>query len=193
MHSQTIRPLALSLVQSPSTEQRLARDFALVVGGSLLIALTAQVEFPLPFTPVPVTGQTFGVLICGAALGSRRGLAATALYLLEGAIGLPFFAGGAFGWARLLGPTGGYLLGFLLAAYFSGKVAERAKDRTVATAIPAFLVAQLCIYGVGMPWLGFLTGFDGIWMKGFLPFIPGLIVKSVAAGLVLPAAWKRLS
>src|SRR4051812_33554653 len=105
MHTSTHSPLAFEFLDSRPETHNLTRDFALVVGGSLLIALTAQIAFPLPFTPVPITAQTLGVLLCGAALGSRRGLAAAALYLLEGAIGLPFFAGGAAGLARLMGPT----------------------------------------------------------------------------------------
>jgi len=188
-HSQVIASEVLELNR---IERSALIDLGLVVGGSLVIALSAQVAFPLPFTPVPVTGQTLGVLLIGATLGAKRGLLATAAYLLEGAVGLPFFAGGASGLAALFGPTGGYLFGFLAAAYACGLIAERKGERTVRAAIPAFLAAQAILFAFGMLWLGYLTGYEGIWMKGFIPFVPGLILKSSAAGLLLPAAWSRV-
>lgn len=109
-------------------EKNIAGQVALVVAGSLLVALLAQVSIPLPFTPVPVTGQTLGVLLVGGALGSRLGAASLALYLGEGAIGLPVFAGGVGGLP--VGPTGGYLVGFVLMAYVVGYLAERGWDRS---------------------------------------------------------------
>jgi biotin transport system substrate-specific component len=184
--------LAFALLKTDSTEHSLLRDALLILAGSLFIALLAQIAIPLPFTPIPITGQTFGVLLCGAALGSKRGFLTVAAYISEGAMGLPFFAGGASGYLRLLGPTGGYLVGFLLAAYVCGLVAERKGERTMRNAIPAFALAQLTIYACGMPWLGYLTGFEGIWMKGFIPFLPGLVIKSVAAGLLLPKVWAQI-
>jgi len=182
--------LAYEVLHIKNFEHTLLIDALLVLGGSLFIALTAQLSIPLPFTPIPITGQTLGVLLCGTLLGAKRGFLAVAAYLTEGAIGLPFFAGGASGVARLAGPTGGYLIGFLVAAYVSGLIAERKGDRTIRNAIPAFIVAQITIYAFGMPWLGFLTGFEAIWVKGFLPFIPGLLIKSTLAGLLIPSAWK---
>lgn len=173
-------------------ERTLLIDTLLVVGGSLFIALTAQFMLPLPFTPIPITGQTLAVLLCGTVLGSNRGFLAVAAYLAEGAMGLPFFAGGASGFARLLGPTGGYLLGFMVAAYICGLIAERKGDRTIKNAIPAFAAAQFFIFAFGMSWLGFLIGFDGIWMKGFLPFVPGLIVQSTIAGLMVPSLYAQV-
>ena len=113
MHT-TLAPTLLS--RSLPRLDRRVRDTLLIVGGSLCVAGMAQVRIPLPFTPIPITGQTFAVLLVGVALGSRRGAASLALYLLMGLAGLPFFAGGASGMAYVLGPTGGYLVGFIAAA-----------------------------------------------------------------------------
>ena len=102
----------------------------------------AQVRIPLPFTPVPITGQTFAVLLVGAVLGSRRGAASLLLYLMQGLVGLPFFAGGTSGLAILLGPTGGYLVGFIVAAYLVGLLAARGLDRRIPSALLAFLAGE---------------------------------------------------
>ncbi len=123
---------------------------AAVVGMSLLIAAGAQLEVRFPFTPVPLTGQTFGVLLAGLLLGSRAGAAAVALYLLEGTLGLPFFAGGAGGAAMLAGPTGGYLLGFLPAAWLAGRLAERGWDRTPLLAAAAMLLGSAVLFACGL-------------------------------------------
>lgn len=165
-------------------------DTALVVLGSLLIAVLAQVRMYLPFTPVPVTGQTFAVLLIGAVLGSRRGAAAVGLYLLQGSLGLPFFAGGGAGFTVLLGPTGGYLAGFLPAAYVTGWLAERGFDRKLRTALPGFLAGQVVIYAFGVLWLARFTGIDTALAAGLLPFLAGDAVKVALAAAVLPAAWK---
>src|SRR3990170_4107237 len=122
------------------------RDLALVIGASLFVAAAAQISVPLWFTPVPITGQTLGVLLTGAALGSRRGALALLLYLIEGAIGLPVFAGGAAGFARILGPTGGYLLALPLAAGIVGSLAERGWDRRLPLAALAMIIGNLVIY-----------------------------------------------
>jgi biotin transport system substrate-specific component len=127
---------AIAVRTSERTQSRL-HTLLLVVGGSLVVALSAQLVVRLPFTPVPITGQTLGVLLVGAALGARRGAAALALYLMEGAAGLPFFAGGMAGAAYLLGPTGGYLLAFPLAAFITGWAAERGWDRNGLTTAAA--------------------------------------------------------
>jgi len=168
---------------------RRVRHLALVLGGSLLVAGLAQVRIPLPFTPVPITGQTFAVLLVGAALGSRLGALSLGLYLLEGVAGLPVFAGGAGGAAAMLGPTGGYLAGFLAAAYLVGLLAERGGDRRLRTALPIFLAGEAIIYLFGVPWLGFFIGFQRAVAAGLYPFLIGDAVKLVAAALALPAAW----
>ncbi len=166
-----------------------AGNAAVIVAASLFIALMAHVRLPLPFTPVPLTGQTFAVLLVGAALGSRRGTAAVLVYLAEGALGLPVFAGGA-GLAYLLGPTGGYLFGFLAAAWLSGRFAERGNDRRLATAWVGFLAGEAAIYALGVPWLALFVGFPQAVALGLLPFLLGDFLKALAAGLLLPAVWR---
>jgi len=165
------------------------RDILLVVGGSLCVAGMAQVRISLPFTPVPITGQTFAVLIVGAGLGSRRGAASLLLYILMGLIGLPFFAGGASGLAYFLGPTGGYLAGFFAAACLVGLLAARGLDRRIPTALLAFLAGEVVIYLFGVTWLSVFLGIPHAITAGLLPFLPGDVIKLAAAGLVLPAAW----
>ncbi|WP_448592426.1 biotin transporter BioY [Thermoflexus hugenholtzii] len=173
-------------------QQRLA-DAVLILGGSLLTALMARVEIPLPFTPVPITGQTFAVLLVGAALGSRRGALSMGVYLLEGALGLPVFAGGAAGLARLRGPTGGYLIGFIAAAFVTGWLAERGWDRRPATTALAMLAGNAVIYLFGLPWLArFVGGFlgpKGALALGLLPFVPGDLLKLLLATFAFPSAW----
>ncbi len=166
------------------------RDGVLVVAGSVLIALAARVALPLPFTPVPVTGQTFAVLLVGALLGSRRGALSVGLYLAEGALGLPVFAGGASGTARLLGPTGGYLLGFVLAAGLVGHLCERGWDRRVSTTALAMLVGNVAIYLLGLPWLACFVGPEKALPLGLWPFIPGDLMKIALAAGLLPAGWR---
>lgn len=167
------------------------RSLFLIVLGSLLLAALAQVEILLPFTPVPITGQTFGVLLVGALLGSKRGAASMILYLTEGALGLPFFAGGASGFGILTGATAGYLVGFIGAAYVVGWLAERGLERSVGTSIIPFLVGTVIIYVCGVAWLSILVGGLGKAIElGMLPFLVGDTVKLVLASLVLPAAWK---
>jgi biotin transport system substrate-specific component len=165
---------------------------ALVVGFALFTALAAQVAFPLPFTPVPITGQTLAVLLAGAALGANAGAASQGLYVVLGAVGLPFYAGGESGWTTATGATGGYLTGFIVAAWIIGRLAERRQDRTIPTAIPAFLLGSVIIHMFGVPWLA--AYLDLGWVEaaalGSVPFIPGDLLKIVAAGLLLPAAWR---
>jgi len=170
------------------------RDVILILLGALFVAALGQIEIPLPFTPVPITGQTFGVLLVGAALGSKRGAASLVSYLGLGILGLPFFAGGAHGLDTLIGATGGYLIGFVLAAYVIGRLAERGLERSVRTSLIPFLVGTLVIYVCGVTWLAvFLGSFDQALVAGFLPFLIGDAIKLVAASLALPAAWKLVN
>lgn len=165
---------------------------AAVVGFALFTALMAQLEIPLWFTPVPITGQTLAVLLTGAALGLRRGAAAQALYVGLGAIGLPFYSGGDGGWVAATGATGGYLVGFVLAAALVGALAERRHDRSVLTAVPAFLTGTVVIYLCGVGWLaGFLdVGAVRAMELGLVPFVVGDLVKVALAGVLLPTAWR---
>ncbi len=167
-------------------------DLALVVGGSLLVALSARVAFPLPFSPVPVTAQTLAVLLVGALLGSVRGGVSMLLYLAQGVAGLPMFAAGGAGVAYLLGPTGGYLLGFVAGAALTGLLAERGWDRRIATTLAAMLLGTAAIYAAGLAWLAVFTGTENVLAAGLYPFLPGAAIKIVAAALLLPQGWKLL-
>jgi biotin transport system substrate-specific component len=170
------------------------RSALLVVGFSLLTALAAQVVVPLPWTPVPLTGQTFAVLLTGALLGSRLGALAMLAYLAEGAAGLPFFKGGAGGAHHLfLSPTAGYLLAFPVAAFVTGRLAERGWDRRFTTAAAAMALGSLVILAAG--WAG-LTRFSptpfAAFNAGVVPFLPGDVIKIALAAAALPAGWAIL-
>jgi biotin transport system substrate-specific component len=176
------------------SERRLAGfyDVALIIGGSLLIGLCAHIKVWLPFSPVPVTGQTFAVLMVGALLGARRGCLAVLAYIIEGAAGLPVFAVGA-GAAALLGPTGGYLFGFIPAVYITGWLAQMGWDRRVGTTVLAMVFGNLAIYAFGLLWLCCLTGFSTtVLTLGIYPFIIGDLLKIILAAILLPAGWKLL-
>ena len=167
------------------------RDLILIVLGALFVAALAQVKIPLPFTPVPLTGQTFAVLLLGATLGSKRGAASMALYIAMGGLGLPVFAGGASGMAYLSGATLGYLIGFVLASYIIGLLAERGLERNVRTSLIPFLVGTVIIYICGVAWLAIVLGsLSKAIAAGLLPFLIGDAIKLIAAAVVLPAAWK---
>lgn len=168
-------------------------DIALVVGASMFIALMAQLTFYLPFSPVPITGQTLAVLLVGALLGGARGSMAVLTYLAEGASGLPVFAGGHAGAAVIAGPTGGYLLGFVVAAYAVGWLAERGWDRRMVTTLLAMLIGNVLIYLSGLTWLSQFIGWEKVLPAGLYPFIPGDVVKIIFAALLLPSGWKLLS
>ncbi|WP_117236998.1 biotin transporter BioY [Thermus sediminis] len=189
-------PLAKTLWPARS----LGRDLGLILLGSLLVALLAQIAIPLPFTPVPITGQTLGVLLVGAALGSRLGFLALLAYLLEGAMGLPVFAGGTGGLAKVLGPTGGFLLAFPLAAGLVGLLVERlGLDRGPLGTLLAMLLGNALLYLLGLPWLwAWLAGagqaldLGRLLAMGLFPFIPGDLVKAALAAVLLPSAWRFL-
>ena len=166
------------------------RQVGLVIGFSLLTALSAQIVIPVP--PVPFTAQTFAVVLTGALLGSRLGAIAMIVYLIEGACGLPFFSGGSGGIWHLVGPTGGYLVAFPAAAYITGAFAEHEWDRKFLTAVAAMAIGTLVILLAGWMWFSLvlrtsplLTVFDTV-----LKFIPGDVLKIVAAAAVLPSGWK---
>jgi len=169
-------------------DSRLARvfDVALVAGFSLLIALSAQIAIPLPFTPVPVTLQTFAVILTGCLLGSGRGALAALAYLAEGSAGLPFFSGGTAGVSHLLGPTGGYLVGLVAAAFLAGVLAERGLARGWAGRLATLIAADLVVFLFGVTWLGaFTRDMAKAVMLGFVPFVIGDALKIAVAWGVL--------
>ena len=172
-----------------------ARSLALVIAFSLLTALSAQVVIPLPFTPVPVTGQTFAVLLAGALLGSRLGAVAMIAYLVEGALGLPFFRQGQGGLPYLLtSPTAGYLFSYPLAAFLTGYLAERGWDRRFPTAAAAMALGSLVILLCGWAWLARFTPTPtAAYEMGVRPFIVGDLLKIALAAATLPAGWVLLS
>lgn len=169
------------------------RDALLILAGALLTAVCAQISIHVPGSPVPITGQTFAVVLAGASLGSVRGGLSQLLYLLLG-LGLPVYASGTHGTGVLFGASGGYIIGFVLAAAAVGWIAERGGDRRVLSACVAFALGQLLIFGVGVPWLKVSASLS--WgaaiHEGFTIFILGGIVKAVLAGLLMPSAWRVL-
>jgi biotin transport system substrate-specific component len=169
-----------------------ARDAALVVAAAALTAVCAQISFYLPGNPVPVTGQTFAVLLSGAALGANRGATAMVLYILVGMVGLPVYADGKHGVDVITGASGGYLIGFLAASWVVGRLAEARFDRRPLTALPLFLIGSAIIYLVGVPWLAVSADQSMSWAlsNGFVDFIPGDLVKAAAAAALLPTAWR---
>lgn len=180
------------LIPSPKSRAlSYVRDMLLIIGFSIFLALCAQISFPLPFTPVPITLQTLAVLLTGAALGSKRGATSMLIYLAEGALGLPVFAGGVGGTIKLIGPTGGYLWAFPIAAFVVGLLCERRLERRFLTSLLAMLPGTLIIYAIGVTWLAIFlyVNLAQAIVLGMLPFIPGDIVKIVFASALLPTAW----
>jgi biotin transport system substrate-specific component len=165
-----------------------------IVAGAALTALAAQVALPVPGSPVPVTGQTFAVLLTAAALGPLRGLASQGLYLALGLVGLPVFAGAAHGPHVVFGASGGYLVGFLVAAAIVGAGARRGADRSPLRTLLLFALASVVIYAIGTAWLCLDTGMSasaGI-AAGVTPFIPGDVAKALLAAGLLPGTWRLL-
>jgi len=165
------------------------RHIALIAIGAALIFATSRVVIPL--SPVPITGQTFGVLLVGGALGFRRGLASIALYVLIGLIGFPFFAEGKGGVQVLQGATGGYIVGFIVAGSLVGRLAELGWDRRIIGALGAMAIGNVVIYLFGVPWLMAVTHKDLAWgiANGLTPFLLGDALKLILAALAFPAAW----
>lgn len=169
------------------------RDVLLIVAGALLTTLCAQISIHVPPSPVPITGQTFAVVMAGACLGTRRGGSSQLLYVVAG-LALPIYADGASGWNTVWGPSGGYLVAFPIAAWAIGRFAERGRDRHLLTAFASYVVGQLIIFGIGVPWLKVSANLP--WPTavhdGFTIFIVGGLIKAAAAGLLTPAAWRVL-
>ena len=193
----------------PKARSNLAYDALVIVTGSLVVAALAQLSIKLPFTPVPITGQTLGVLLVGTSLGALRGGLALLVYLGWGAIGLPFFAEGNSGteWLGATAATGGYLWGFVLAGAVVGWLAERGWDRNFGSAIGTFVIGEVIVFTFGVIWLAQAinvpieastpcnlatgTGCDALQL-GLYPFVIGDLLKLLIAAGALPAAWKLL-
>lgn len=167
------------------------RDLVLVLTGALFIYLTSRVAIPIPGNPIPITGQTFGVLLVGGALGLRRGFAAVSLYVLLGVVGLPFFAEGKGGISVIWGASGGYLIGFVAMGAVVGRLAELGWDRKFVGALGAMLVGSVVLYAIALPWLKDVTGMS--WQEtiqtGLVPFLLGDAIKAIAAAVLFPVAW----
>ena len=157
---------------------------AMILGASWIITISSQITINLPFSPVPITGQTLAVLLAGLILGKTLGTASIAAYLAQGAAGLPFFAGGKSGLATLLGPTGGYLFGFLAAAYIVGMLSELRLKRSLFQASSALVIGNVIIYVFGLVWLARFVGESQVLQLGLYPFLIGDLLKTLL-GIVL--------
>ena len=189
--SSTFVALPRSSVLADALPGARARDATLVGAGALFTALLAQVAFMIPPSPVPVTGQTLAVGLVGATLGARRGMLSLSLYALLGLF-LPFYADGESGWHVIWGPSGGYIVGFVLAAGAVGWLAEHGADRKLPTAFLAFVIAQLIIFAFGLAGLKIAVGESWSWTihNGFAIFIVGGLIKAAIGAVVLPSAWR---
>ena len=182
--------LSNEILRQSKIKENILFDSALIIAGSIFVAISSQFAFYLPFTPIPITGQTLAVLLCGTVLGSRRGGLSLVLYILEGAIGLPVFAGGQGGMAVLLGPTAGYLIGFIPAAFLVGSLAENGFDRHWYSMLFAFFIGQIVIYFFGALRLISFVSFNQIFGIGVAPFLIGDALKASIAMFLLPSCWK---
>lgn len=200
--SLTIAPqrVLADLITQPTTRVRaVVRDVLLVTGFALLTAAAAQIEIQLGFTPVPLTGQTFAVLLSGAVLGMRRGALSQLVYWMAGLTGLPFYSGGVGGWKSGTGATLGYLVGFIVAAGAIGYLAEKKQDRNFATSLPAMLMGSTLIYTCGAAWLttylniGFATGETNAIALGVAPFLVGDVIKALLAAACTTGVWAAIN
>lgn len=175
--------------------RKLVADIALVAGAAGLTAAAAQLSIPIPGSPVPVTGQTFAVLLTATALGPIRGTLGQALYVALGMLGLPVYAGGASGAEVILGATGGYLVSYLFAAALMGYLAQRSLDRRPLGMVLAYVLGSLTIYAFGVPWLAVVADLSP-WAAitaGMLPFLVGDALKALLAAGALPSAWRLVA
>ena len=181
--------LAIQAIQQLKICSSTLQKIITVTIGSILIALLAQLRIPLPFTPVPITGQTLGVLLVAGVLGSRLGIASLGLYLLSGLAGLPVFTGWGFGMAHLVSPTGGYLVGFIAAAYTVGLLAEHGWSRQWLRVTGMFIIGEFIIYLFGITYLATFVGLQNALIQGVWPFLIGDLLKAALAAGLLPTAW----
>jgi len=186
--SLTVTPLRTALIPHSSA----LSNAVLVVSGVLGLAALAQIAIPVPGSPVPVTGQTLGVLILGTTYGSALGFITFAIYLLAGIAGAPVFANGAHGLDRVVGATGGYLIGMLVATLILGQLARFRLDQKFLTALPSMLIGTVITFAFGLVWLHQFTGQSWSWTisAGLTPFIIGEALKMAIAGTSLPVIWR---
>ena len=177
------------------TRTTAASQISLILTGTVFLALMAQISFPIPGSPVPFTGQTLGVLLLGTAYGAGLGFSTIAFYLLMGMAGAPIFSSGSSGIERVVGATGGYLVGMLISSLVLGALAGRRWDQKIKTVIPTMLIGNSIIFAVGLIWLHQYTGESWRWTfeKGLTPFLLGEILKVAIASTALPAVWKFVS
>lgn len=197
MHTQAQVAVPMTLIDAILPQRQMIHNILLVIFFTVLMALSAQVAIPLPFTPVPLTLQTLTVLLTGALLGSRLGAVTMLAYLAEGLAGLPVFAGGANAWSAssipgvpvIMGPTLGYLIGFVFGAALVGFLAERGWDRRWWSTFLAMLLGNMVIYAFGVGWLSTIAGLTVALAKGMVPFLLGDAIKIAAAMAALPGGW----
>ena len=180
-------------LSSRALSNTLVRDILLILAGSLVVALAAQIAILLPFSLVPISLQTAAVALVGATLGWRRGSLALIAYIGEGLVGLPVFALGRSGIAVAIGPSGGYLVGFIIAAFAAGLLIERGWGRDPLRVLATFAIALALVYVPALPWLANFVGLDNVIAQGLLPFIPGDLVKVVGASVAWLAGERILS
>jgi len=179
---------AVTLMDAVLPNTNLMRGILVVLSFTVLIALSARISFPVPWSSVPITGQTFAILLTGALLGSRLGALTVIAYLAEGAMGLPVFAYGG-GIAYFMGPTGGFLIGFVPMAFVVGYLCEHGWDRRPWTAALAFLAGSVVLYIFGLSLLARFVSADSLLSAGLYPFIPGDLTKIAVAAIALPSGW----
>ena len=177
--------LITNKIEALSKQQSAIVSICLAFAGSILLALLARLSFPVPFSPVPITGQTFGVLFLGALLGSRIGALSIMFYIIEGIIGLPVFAGLSTGFLYLLGPTGGYLIGFIPAAFIVGYFSEKGLTNKISTTFITMIVGTGVIFAFGVSWLAASAGIQTALIVGFYPYLVGAGVKIALATIVV--------
>ena len=183
----------VDILQSERAISSKAANFIVILLASWLIGVSAQFSIVLPFSPVPITGQTIIILLIGVLLGKARGTAAVGLYILQGAAGLPVFAGGKSGLLTLVGPTGGYLVGFLVAVYVVGILSELRHDNSIMYTVSSLIIGNVIIYAFGLIWLVRFVGEAQALSLGFFPFLVGDILKIFIGVLILTGSQKILS
>ena len=174
---------------SHNPANHLVKEAAFIMSAVFVIAALSRVTIPLQ--PVPVTGQTLGVLLAGMMLGRKRALTAIVAYLTLGLIGFPVFANGAFGLATLIGPTGGYLLGFIPAAFVMGWLGDKGWYNKALTAVSALLIGHMIIFAMGLLWLAHFTGWSSVLAAGLIPFLPGALAKTLIAFAMIPVVRQK--